>query len=103
MSACPEGLCGVLVGVKPHVHKNGKPDPGCGKQVLTLTKWTPEKQRWEGKVLDPKSNKQYPVTLESGKNGPLMKVSWGLLSFSDNWKRFEGTVTPECEIREGAR
>ncbi|MBC8165207.1 MAG: DUF2147 domain-containing protein [Bryobacteraceae bacterium] len=100
VAPCPDGLCGRVVGVKPHIDKNGKPDSTCGVQVLTLTKWEAEKQWWEGKVLDPKSKKQYPVTLELSKAGtPLMKVTWGLISFPDPWSRFSGTPSAQCEIR----
>ncbi len=97
---CGEGLCASIVGVKPHVDSKGKPDASCGLQVLTLPAWSGEKNRWEGKVVDPSSRKSYSASLELGKGGnPVMRASWGLIRFSDKWTRFTGSVGDSCEIK----
>lgn len=53
--------------------------------------------------MEPESNKKYAVTLESKNGAPLMKVSWGLMSFSESWTRFSGSVSPQCEIKVAAQ
>lgn len=97
---CPQGFCGTIIGVKPHIDGKGKPDASCGVQVLTLTKWNPDKRRWEGQVLDPDSKKSYSASLESGKDGnPVMRASWGLIKFSEKWTAFTGSIGNGCEIK----
>lgn len=99
-SPCSSGLCVKIVGLKSAGNGEKKVESECGLQILTLTKWSEEKRRWEGEVLDPKSKKLYPATLESAKDGrPVMKAHWGVLSFSEPWSKFDGTVAPQCEIR----
>lgn len=100
VTGCPEGLCGTIVGVKPHLNSKGRPDATCGVQVLTLTKWNAQKKRWEGRVLDPDSAKTYVASLEIAKNGaPVMRASWGMFEFSDKWSRFTGSIGGQCEIK----
>lgn len=100
VSGCPDGLCGTIIGVKPHLNSKGEPDATCGVQVLTLTKWNAQKKRWEGKVLDPNSNKSYSASLEIARNGsPIMRASWGVFQYSDTWSRFNGSIGGRCEIK----
>ena len=100
VSGCPVGLCGTIVGVKPHLNSKGKPDATCGVRVLTLTKWNAQRKRWEGKVLDPESNKTYGASLEISKEGsPVMRASWSVFQYSDKWSRFNGSIGGQCEIK----
>lgn len=91
---CKAGLCVSVVGLKRAAEKKM-----CGMQILSLSNWVDAKRRWEGTVTDPDSGKQYPATLETGKNGsPTMKAGWGVLSFTDSWTRYAGTTTAGCEL-----
>lgn len=83
---------GPFAGLRPHVDENGKPDSACGMPVLTQTKWTADRQRWKGKVIDPKA--QNPLRLEWS-----VTVSWGLISFSDTRFSYAGTTPTQCEMR----
>jgi uncharacterized protein (DUF2147 family) len=97
---CAQGFCGTIIGVKPHIDDKGKASASCGVQVLTLTKWNPEKKRWEGQVMDPDSKKNYTASLELGKDGnPVMRASWGIVKFSEKWTKFSGTIGNGCEIK----
>ena len=92
---CPQGLCASVVGLKP-----GKLNDSCGIQLIVLNSWNANKNRWEGKVLDPGSKRLYTAFLESGRDGaPMLKAKWGFLSFNEQWSKFSGSLGQKCEFR----
>jgi uncharacterized protein (DUF2147 family) len=99
--ACPDGLCAVLVGLKPNRKADGKLDPACGMNLFRAMKWNDGKSQWEGRIVDPRTGKDYGAIVRAPA-GETMRLRFyagiSLIGSSETWMRYTGEVRPECAM-----
>jgi uncharacterized protein (DUF2147 family) len=104
--ACPEGLCGKLVGFvepyddkgQPKHAKNGAPE--CGLSIMHAHV-SDEAGIWEGIITDPRDLSDWSLKLSYRDDGGLHLRGYLLtpiLGKSQDWDKFTGKVNDKCEI-----
>jgi uncharacterized protein (DUF2147 family) len=99
---CGEAICATIVGHQPKKPWPGPgPDPFCQAQLLRSLTWNPKSNRWEGRVLDPTTGKDYPAALIPKGPGQLTLRAWlgfEFLGRSYRYTPFPGKLGPACRI-----
>ena len=119
VARCGDELCGVLVGLIPHLAPDGKPvlddtnpdprlrtRPACGLEILRM-RWNADKQNFEGSLYDPQTGKSYTGTVSLNSAGALklrgyvLKIP--LLGRTELWSRYQADVSADCRMAEPPR
>lgn len=100
---CGDALCAVIVG---HASRKPvkQPDPFCQATLLRGLVWNSKAGRWEGRVLDPSSGKDYPAALiPKGRNELILRAWLGFefLGRSYRYTPFRGRIGSGCRIVSG--
>lgn len=99
--SCPQGLCGVLVGLKPNRKPDGKLDSACGVNLFRGMTWNAAKRQWEGRILDPRTGREYgaQVRLPTGASMRLRFFAGiSLIGATETWTRYSGTPAADCAM-----
>ena len=118
VARCGEELCGVLVGLTPHLASDGKPvrddenpdvrlrtRPACGLEILRM-RWNGGKQAFEGGLYDPQTGKSYTGNVSLNSAGALKLRGYvliPLLGRTELWSRYPSDLAGDCRMAETLR
>jgi uncharacterized protein (DUF2147 family) len=104
IAPCGDALCGRIIGIR---RRPGEPmprdvhgAPQCGLTILKDERPTAEGD-WLGEITDPRDGRVYRAKLWLDARGRLrVRGFLGLPLFgqTQTWRRFTGTIGPECRI-----
>lgn len=101
---CGEAVCATIVGHKPN-KSAAQPDPFCNALLLKNLSWNPKSNRWEGRVLDPTTGKDYSAAVTLKSDRELTLRAWlgaEFLGRSYRYTPFRGRIEAGCRIVPGS-